>query len=165
MNNRIKEIRNDLKLSRIAFGKRLGVSGDVINNLERGRVEPKDPIIKLICSEYSVNEEWLRTGKGSMFIEPDTFSLDDYVKQHGGSDVDLQIVKAYFELPPEVRTLLIERFKNVLAAPAAAEDMSVEKAEDLYKKNVLSSVQNTDFIASNTIGDNVKEERKTANEG
>lgn len=165
MNNRIKEIRNDLKLSRIAFGKRLGVSGDVINNLERGRVEPKDPIIKLICSEYSVNEEWLRTGKGSMFIEPDTFSLDDYVKQHGGSDVDLQIVKAYFELPPEVRTLLIERFKNVLAAPAAAEDMSVEKAEDLYKKNVLSSVQNTDFTASNTIGDNVKEERKTANEG
>lgn len=167
MNNRIKEIRESQKLSRVAFGKRLGVSGDVINNLERGRVEPKDPIIKLICSEYSVNESWLRTGSGSMYIEPDTFSLDDFVKQHNATEIDLQIVKTYFELPPDVRELLIERFRSIFATPAAApaaspEEMTVEEAEELYKKSVLSSAQKTGFTASSITSD-ASAEKKAAN--
>ena len=67
MNERIRMVREEFHLSRAAFGKDLGVSGDVINNLERGRVEAKEPIIKLICSVYSVQEGWLRTGEGEMF--------------------------------------------------------------------------------------------------
>ena len=31
---------------------------------ERGRVEIKEHILKLICSEFSANEDWLRTGAG-----------------------------------------------------------------------------------------------------
>lgn len=71
MNIRIEQIRKNEGLSRAAFGNRIGVSGDVINNLERGRVEIKDHIIKLICREFNVNEEWLRNGTGEMFIEID----------------------------------------------------------------------------------------------
>lgn len=66
MNERIKQIRNSLKLTRAEFGKRLGVSGDVINNLERGRVEPKEMIIKLICKEFGVSYQWLVNGLGEM---------------------------------------------------------------------------------------------------
>lgn len=69
MNKRIEATRKHYGLTRAAFGERIGVSGDVINNLERGRVEIKDHIIRLICMEYNVNEEWLRTGKGEMFID------------------------------------------------------------------------------------------------
>lgn len=66
MNERIKQIRSSLKLTRAEFGKRLGVSGDVINNLERGRVEPKEIIIKLICKEFGVSYQWLVNGLGEM---------------------------------------------------------------------------------------------------
>lgn len=69
MNERIRLIREDLKLSRALFGERLGISGDVVNNLERGRIEIKDDRIKLICSTYNVNEHWLRTGEGKMKLE------------------------------------------------------------------------------------------------
>lgn len=69
MNKRIEEIRKHHGLSRASFGERIGVSGDVINNLERGRVDVKDHIFKLICKEYNVNEDWLRTGEGEMFNE------------------------------------------------------------------------------------------------
>lgn len=69
MNERLRKIRERLTLSRSAFGERLGVSGDVINNLERGRVEIKEPMVKLICSVYSIDEHWLRTGEGEMFIQ------------------------------------------------------------------------------------------------
>ena len=71
MNTRIEALRKHKKMSRAVFGAELGVSGDVINNLERGRVEVKEPIIRLICAKFNVNEEWLRTGEGEMFNKLD----------------------------------------------------------------------------------------------
>ena len=75
MNTRIEAIRKELKMSRAAFGASIGVSGDVINNLERGRVEVKDHMVLLICNEFNVNEDWLRTGEGEMF-NPVDFESD-----------------------------------------------------------------------------------------
>lgn len=69
MNTRIKVLRTHLKLSQTDFGEKLGVSRDVINNLENARVEPKELMIKTICSLLSVNEHWLRTGDGEMFVQ------------------------------------------------------------------------------------------------
>lgn len=114
MNERIRMLREDKEMTRAAFGQRLGVSGDVINNLERGRVEIKDHIVKLICAEYGVNEEWLRDGKEPMYIEPETFNLDEFARARGASDLELKIVKAYFELDPDIRKMLIEHFKTEL---------------------------------------------------
>ena len=70
MNNRIKEVREHFKLTQTEFGERLGVSRDVIGNIEYNRLKnpkQKEPIIKLICSTFGVNEIWLRTGEGEMF--------------------------------------------------------------------------------------------------
>ena len=71
MNKRIESIRKEKGLSRASFGARIGVSGDVINNLERGRVEIKEHMILLICKEFDVNETWIRTGEGEMFVPRD----------------------------------------------------------------------------------------------
>lgn len=71
MNKRIEAIRKEKGMSRASFGAKIGVSGDVINNLERGRVEIKDHMILLICNEFDVNETWLRTGEGEMFLPRD----------------------------------------------------------------------------------------------
>lgn len=62
MNSRIRKLREDLKLSRNEFGARMYVSQDVINNVERGRVEPSGLLIKCICDTYGVSEDWLRNG-------------------------------------------------------------------------------------------------------
>ena len=126
MNERIRMLREDKEMTRAAFGRCLGVSGDVINNLERGRVEIKDHIIKLICAEYGVNEEWLREGKGSMYIEPDTFNLDEFAKSHDASDLELKIVKAYFEIDPDIRKNVLEHFKEHLMDSYGAPDTPEE---------------------------------------
>ena len=60
-------IRESLQLSQRAFGEKLGVSRDVISNIESGRVHPKELLVRHILDLYSVNENWLRTGSGSMF--------------------------------------------------------------------------------------------------
>lgn len=72
INERVQEVRKSLKMSRKSFGEALGVSGDVINNIESNRLkrpEQKEPLYMLICKKFDVNEEWLRTGKGEMFIK------------------------------------------------------------------------------------------------
>ena len=65
--DRIKICRKQLNLSQKSFGEKLGVSRDVIKNIELNLVDTKEHFIKLICLEFGVNEEWLRTGTGEMF--------------------------------------------------------------------------------------------------
>lgn len=152
---RIRELRKKhLKMSMEVFGKHLGVSLDVISNIENNRLARPDQklsLYKLICSEFSVNENWLLNGDEPMFIEPDTFSLDEFARQHGATDLELQIVKTYFDLDADTRQLLLEHFRKSLAAPAAAEnEKTVEELEAEYKKSVLHSAPKRESTASNT---------------
>lgn len=122
---RIRELRKKhLKMSMEVFGKHLGVSLDVISNIEHNRLarpEQKLSLYKLICSEFNVNEEWLLNGTEPMFVQPDTFSLDDFVKSKGATGLELEIVKTYFDLDPEIRKAAMLHFKRRLAAAVAAD--------------------------------------------
>lgn len=69
MKDRIKRIRKDLGLTQQEFADKISVKRGAIANYEIGRNEPTDSVISLICREFNVNEEWLRTGNGDMFIE------------------------------------------------------------------------------------------------
>ena len=69
LNERIKILRNHLKLSQDSFGKKLGVTGASISRLEKGERNLTTQMIKSICREFNVNENWLTTGEGDMFIE------------------------------------------------------------------------------------------------
>lgn len=66
---RIKKLRKDLDLTQQKFGERLGIKGNTVAQYELGRNEPIDAVLSLICKEFHVNEEWLRTGSGDMFVE------------------------------------------------------------------------------------------------
>ena len=70
MKDRIREIRKNNKMNQAEFGARLGVKGNTIGNYELGLRNPSDAVIFSICSEFNINEEWLRTGKGDMYIIP-----------------------------------------------------------------------------------------------
>ena len=122
MHERIRELRkNHLHLSQEAFADKLGVTRSVIKNLELNnlaRPDQKLSLIKLMCKEFSVNEDWLLNGTGPMFIEEDAFSLNGFAAQHGASDLELEILKAYFEIEPETRRKLIEHFRSRLTGPS-----------------------------------------------
>lgn len=69
LNERLKKLRKTLDLTQQAFSDKLGVKRNTVGQWEIGRNEPGDAIIFSICREFNVNEEWLRTGNGEMFIE------------------------------------------------------------------------------------------------
>jgi len=66
---RIKEIRKENHLTQKEFGERIGTTRDVITNIELGRVDAKDHMIKLISKEFDVNENWIKSGEGEKYPE------------------------------------------------------------------------------------------------
>lgn len=66
MKDRIKAIRKDQQMNQSEFANDLGIPLSNIQSYETGRRAPSEASIKLICSKYKVNEEWLRTGNGEM---------------------------------------------------------------------------------------------------
>jgi transcriptional regulator with XRE-family HTH domain len=64
---RIKLLRETLDMSQREFCKLLSLSGGYIANIESRLREPNNRLIKLIVSEFNVNEDWLLTGNGEMF--------------------------------------------------------------------------------------------------
>lgn len=68
MNERIKLLRKTLKLTQQEFADKLNIKRGAVANYEVGRNQPIDAVISLICKTYNVNEDWLRHGKGEMFL-------------------------------------------------------------------------------------------------
>ena len=64
MNERVKELRKTLNLTMEKFGDRLGVKKNSISQIESGNRSLTDQMFLAICREFSVNEDWLRTGSG-----------------------------------------------------------------------------------------------------
>lgn len=126
LHERIRELRkNYLHMSQTAFGAKLGVSRSVINNIELNalaRPDQKLSLIKLMCREFSVSEEWLLNGTEPMFIQPETFSLDQYLKERGCTTLEMEIVKAYFELDIDTRQKVFEVFEHFQSKITAAKE-------------------------------------------
>ena len=69
MNKRIKELRKALKLSQKVFAEKVGIKQSTVSYLEKPYSTVTEKNIKIICSQFSVNEHWFRTGEGEMFLE------------------------------------------------------------------------------------------------
>ena len=85
MNERLKKLRKALDMTQQAFSDKLGVKRNTVGQWEIGRNEPSDAIIFSICREFNVNENWLRTGEGEMFIE---LSYSDEIAQFVGQLIE-----------------------------------------------------------------------------
>lgn len=69
MNKRIRELRKLLGYTQQRFADAIGVKQNTVAQYEMGRNQPIDSVINLICREFNVNETWLRTGEGEMFVQ------------------------------------------------------------------------------------------------
>lgn len=81
MKDRLKKLRKTLDLTQQAFADRIGMKQNTIAQYEMGRTIPSDAIIFSICREFNVNENWLRTGEGDMFME---MSRDEQIEEFIG---------------------------------------------------------------------------------
>lgn len=66
INDRIKWLRKELGLNQTDFANRIGMKQTGLSAIEKGKVPVLDRNIKNICSEFRIDEDWLRTGEGEM---------------------------------------------------------------------------------------------------
>jgi transcriptional regulator with XRE-family HTH domain len=97
MNERLKLLRKELKYNQDLLGTRLGVTKTAISKMELGTYNITDSMVKLICKEFNVNEDWLRTGQGEMFRTiPEEDEVAAYVSElleDDGSNPIFAIIK------------------------------------------------------------------------
>lgn len=138
MNERIKKLRRHLDLTQQEFADRIGVKRNTIANYEIGRNEPIDSVLALICREFHVNEEWLRTGNGEMFLAAPTSALDALASEQGLSHGEYILIEKFLGLKPELRQSLVNYVVEVAAAlasddiPASAPAAPDASREDLH---------------------------------
>ena len=71
MKDRLEEVRkcHHNGKTQEMFANFLGISVANLSSYETGRRNPSDAAIQLICQKCDVNEQWLRTGEGDMFVK------------------------------------------------------------------------------------------------
>lgn len=69
LSSRIGELISALGIKKAVFADRLNVSQAFVSQMCSGSANPSDRTVADICREFRVNEEWLRTGEGEMFIQ------------------------------------------------------------------------------------------------
>lgn len=122
MKDRIKQLRSALGLTQEKFAERLGVKRNTIATYEIGRNEPIDAVVSLICKEFNVNEKWLRTGEGEMFLpvlEEDEVAayVSELLEDNGENPLYViikEIMYTYSELSPKSQEVIRDASAKLL---------------------------------------------------
>ena len=122
LNERIREVRKYLGLSQKDFAEKVGISQRSVSWGEQPGNNVPDSTIKSLCIVFRISEAWLRTGEGEMLEQPETFSLDQYLKERGCTALEMEIVKAYFELDAATRQKIFEAFERIHSRIATAKE-------------------------------------------
>ena len=141
---RVKELRSALKLTQEEFAARLGVRRGAIANYEVGRNPPTDSVKALIYREFSVSPDWLEYGSGEMFSPNASFDLDTFARNHGATELELRIAKAFFSVDQETRAVFLAQFQRFLVeSEIHAHALEIERQMLLEKRAAEGSSAST----------------------
>lgn len=79
--NRVRSIRKTLGLNQTQFAEKIGITQRTLSGIEKEAVNLTERNAKEICRVFHVNNAWLQTGEGEMFLEP---SEDEQLAQFVG---------------------------------------------------------------------------------
>lgn len=148
---RVKEIRKTLGLTLEKFGERLGVGKTAVSKIEHEQCALTDQMVKSICREFSISEEWLRTGSGNMRIpieDEAAAAVSDLVEKNNPLyDVIKGIMVAYQKLDGPSREVIDQFILDAVSQrgrpqkapePAAPDlsDLSIDEKVELYRQEL-----------------------------
>lgn len=120
MNERIKELRKALGLNQTEFGEKIGIKQGSVAGYESGVRTPLDSVILSMCREFNVNEKWLRTGEGEMFLPvPEEDEVASYVADllepdNPFTDLIVEIMRTYSQLDSKSQEVLLEFSRQLI---------------------------------------------------
>ena len=129
------------------FGKKLGVGRTAISDIENGRNNLSNQMIASICNATwdgkKVNEDWLRTGQGEMFLLEPQDKLEALAAAYGLDSKELLMIREFVTMDPGKRASVIEYAERIAAGlleisgeqdPESPEDYRKRKHEELDRQ-------------------------------
>ena len=113
---RLKYIRKTLNLTQKNFAKKIGLSRSGYSQIETSDRPISDRLIKSICMAFNVNENWLRTGEGEMFIKVEDSIFKQLSEKYNLNEKDLSFIKHYLNMNPQNRQYLLNMILNMADA-------------------------------------------------
>lgn len=103
MEERLKELRGYLGLNQDKFAEKIGLGQSTWAMIEVGKRNLNERHIMLICRTFKVNEGWLRSGTGNMFIESPNAELNKILDAYNLDALDKKVIESYIKLSPQER--------------------------------------------------------------
>ena len=128
INKRFTELRKACKKNQSEFSKVLGLSRSGVTAIETGQrsVTEKHLIMLSNWDEYNVNIDWLRTGKGDMFLPDETDTLELIRKEYGLTDMQFKFVANFLRLPENEKDIIFNFLESIFTENETMEN-KVEK--------------------------------------
>lgn len=118
INERIARCIEALGVKKTCFAQKLNVSQAFITRMTKGVSNPSDRTISDICREFNVNEEWLRTGEGEMFVrmsrKEEIASFFSEIGKGKDDDFQVRLISVLSRLNTE-QWKLLESIANALS--------------------------------------------------
>lgn len=143
MKNRLKELRTVLGLNQEEFASALKIGRSTIANYEAGTRAPVASVISLIIQKWNVNEEWLRTGEGPMFVDVSRADelqrlIEETMSDESG-EIKRRIATAVLRLTPDQLRACTDWIKEtfgLVEAPAAERELTIDEKVENYRREL-----------------------------
>ena len=128
INERFTKLRKACKKNQSEFSKVLGLSRSGVTAIETGQrsVTEKHLIMLSNWDEYNVNIDWLRTGKGDMFLPDETDTLELIRKEYSLTDTQFKFVTNFLRLPENEKDIIFNFLESIFTENETMEN-KVEK--------------------------------------
>ena len=151
INNRVKEVRQSMNLSQAKFAQKIGFSQSAIKDVEIGKCKVTDRLILAMNKYLGINEEWLRTGNGSMYAQTDKKdaveqALNILMAKYNMDKFEIAMMKNYLEMSPEAKQGF-KTFLKEVAPTIKAEADEGRVAEGPAGYEAVEKVSNMDSTA------------------
>lgn len=133
--SRVIEVKG---LKRVDVAKALHISNPSVSRICSGENNPSARTITLFCSVYNVNEQWLRTGEGEMFLPENNSALEALAAEYGLTPEETVLIRKYLELKPEIQQGILDYILSVAAAIEAEPELDIEAEVEAYRRELLA---------------------------
>lgn len=157
MIERLKQLRKHLGMTQQEFADKISIQRSTYSKYEVGQNEPTSAVIALICDRCHVNEEWLRTGEGEMFVKAPDDVVARFARDNGLGRLEEVLIREYLDLSEEGREVFRQYIRKVAAelleTPAAdPAEMTIDEKVASYRAELEAEEEAKKSGASPTTG-------------
>jgi transcriptional regulator with XRE-family HTH domain len=123
MGDRLKRLCKEIGLNQAEFAKRITLKQGTYCDIENGKKNLTERNIKIICTEFGINENWLKYGTGEKFAN------GEYENENHLTQDETELLDIYQKLSPPIKKDVFKYARNMLDLQKLREKIATPEKE------------------------------------